>query len=712
MPVPPEKTKEEKTPKFTVVQSSAKSENKAIEEFGFDPGRFSKAGNSICVFCGMVADSDYVKQEAQSKRMSQQLMAVVCTRSGEKGKIYLSANDVPSYIIPDNASIQERIQKLCEETGLTIPDEPMDTRDPTTVAGRGFGITKWYELFTPRQLLTLMTFTKWVRQTQKELIQKKYDPGRAKSIGTSIGLWIDSIADYGTAFGRWKSSTQQLIQCFDRQAIEMVWDFPEANPFGGASGDICTLLTKMDTVIARISSEKFVGGVNTTRGSATQLPYSNGFFDAVITDPPYYNNVSYAALSDLFYVWLKRRMGHMYPDHFASDLTPKRSEAIADFIRHGGQDNAKKFYEETMFKAFQEMYRVLKPMGILTMVYAHKTVAGWSTLVNSLRKSGFVVTEAWPLETEMGSRLLAMETSALASSIFIVARKRSGGSTGVSPVGTKGVSSVGTEASQPVNVTGKMPVPPVVGNYADVKVELEEIVRERVKTLWEGGITGADLIIACVGAGLKAYTQYERVELPNGEEVSSERFLREVEGVVQETILEYLFGSKAKVSSIDLPTRFYILWRYAYGRSEIDAGEAIVFSYPLGVELDGPQGLSTGRFALLHKKGKKYRLKDYTERGQEERLGLEARFGTTDKPLIDVLHRLLWLIENRTLMIQDFLDHAMPNTEELRLVAQALSGSSLQGGGLKLTTDAEQSALQKLLSNWRSVVEDNLFRKR
>lgn len=288
--------------------------------------------------------------------------------------------------------------------------------------------------------------------------------------------------------------------------------------------------------------------------------------------------------------------------------------------------------------------------------------------------------EAWPLETEMGARLLAMKSATLASSIFLIARKRET---------RKGI-----------------------GDYQEVRGDLEAIVGERVQTLWSEGITGADLIIACVGAGLKAFTQYERVELPNGEEVSPERFITEVEGVVQETILEYLFGSKSKISAVDTPTRFYILWRYAYGRGEIEAGEAIVFSYPLGVELDGSQGLSTGKIALLEKRGKKYTLKDFTERGKEEHLGIEPRFGTTKKPLIDILHRLLWLMENRTLEIRDFLDQAMPNTEELRLIAQALAGSSLQGGGLKLTTEVEQGSLQKLLSNWRSVVEDNLFRKR
>jgi len=416
------------------------------------------------------------------------------------------------------------------------------------------------------------------------------------------------------------------------------------------------------------------------RGSAAELPYSNSFFDAVIIDPPYYDNISYAVLSDFFYVWLKRSVGYLYPDHFASQLTPKRNEIIADSHRHTGKEKSKRFYEEMMLKALKETKRVLKPNGILAMVYAHKTVAGWSTLINALKVAEYMVTESWPLQTERPGRLLEIESAALASSIFLVARSRANGKR--------------------------------IGNYLTVSTELKEIVRERVQTLWGEGITGADLIIACVGGGLKAFTQYERVELPNGEEVSSERFLTEVEGVVQETILEFLFGSKSKVSTLDASTRFYILWRYAYGRGEIDAGEAIVFSYPLGVELDGSQGLSTGKLALLEKKGKKYRLKDYSERGKEEHLGIESRFGPTEKPLVDVLHRLLWLMENRTLEIRDFLDKSMPNTEELRLVAHALAGSSLQGGGLKLTTEVEQSALQKLLSNWRSVVEDNLFRKR
>jgi putative DNA methylase len=198
----------------------------------------------------------------------------------------------------------------------------------------------------------------------------------------------------------------------------------------------------------------------------------------------------------------------------------------------------------------------------MTVVYAHKTTLGWSTLVDALREAGFTVTEAWPLDTEMKSRR-AWNSAALASSIFLVARKREGAAT---------------------------------GSYEDeVRPELDQIVRERVDTLWRMGITGADLVIAAVGAGLRAFTRFARVEYANGEEVPAEKFLAEVEGVVLETLLEKIFRvAGAGVSAVDGPTRFYVLWRYTYGTAEMDAGEAIVFTYGQNVELDGPNGLSAG----------------------------------------------------------------------------------------------------------------------
>jgi putative DNA methylase len=663
-----------KISKFTVVSSYAKTETEAIEKFGFDPGKLSKEGETKCIFCGTTVTNDYVKQEGQAKRMDKQLMAIVCTKEGEPGKIYLSADEVPEDLIPDEKEIWERIEKLCEETGLTIPEEDMDTNDPTTVAGRGFGISKWYELFTPRQLLALLTFTKWVRKSEEDMGKRVFEEEFIKAICCKLGLTLDRFADYSTSLCVWATDGEFIAHTFGRQAIPMVWDFAEVNPFGYASGNVQGALDWVLGVIKElVNSGK---PANVLRTSATELPYPDNFFDAIITDPPYYDNISYAVLSDFFYVWLKRSIGHLYPEHFSGELTPKKKEIVADAKRHGSKEKAKKFYEEMMEKSLQEAWRVLKPNSPIVIVYAHKTTAGWSTLIEALRKTGFIIQEAWPIHTERPGRLLGIGTSTLASSIFLCARKREKGK---------------------------------VGSYEDdVYPQLEEVVKERVNTLFSEGITGADLVISCVGAGLKAFTQFERVEYANGEEVTSEEFLQIVEGLVLETILEKLFGVPRKgVSQVDPTTRFYVLWRYTYGRMEVDSGEAIVFAYPLGVELDGPLGLSSGRNPLLEKKKNKYRLRDYSERGEDEKLGLDG------KSTIDVLHRLLWLLDNKAYKIPEYLDQVIPNYDLLKLTAQALAGTSLAGSReLISTTQDEKTLCERLLANWGNLIEENRLFKR
>jgi len=324
------------------------------------------------------------------------------------------------------------------------------------------------------------------------------------------------------------------------------------------------------------------------------------------------------------------------------------------------------------------------------VVYAHKTTLGWATLVDAFRRAGFIVTEAWPLDTENISRLRAMESAALASSIFLVGRKR------------------GSHTN--------------VGNYEDsVQPELQQIVRERVEVLWQtdpkdpsSGITGADLVIACVGAGLRAFTKYEKVEYANGEEVPAETFLAEVEAVVLDAMLAKLSGAAGgNIIAVDNASRFYVLWRFVYKTAQLDAGEAIVFSNGTHIELDGPQGLSTGKDALVEKKKAKYRARDFTERGEHTRLGMPNEDGQP-APLIDALHRILWLMENSPRKLNEFLDEARPDRERLRVLAQALAGAALSGKSeadaakLVSTTTAEQSALAKLLANWRSLIEEGI----
>lgn len=204
------------------------------------------------------------------------------------------------------------------------------------------------------------------------------------------------------------------------------------------------------------------------------------------------------------------------------------------------------------------------------------------------------------------------------------------------------------------------------------------------------------------------------MEYANGEEMPAEKFLSEVEGVVLETLLEKIFGfAGGSVAAVDGPSRFYVLWRYTYKAAEMDAGEAIVFTYGQNVELDGQKGLSTGSQALLEKKKGKYRLLDFTERGDDEKLG-GPRDDGTPAPLIDALHRILWLVENQPRKLNRFLDEARPDRERLRLVAQALAGTTLEGKkgvGAELavtTTPSEQAALKKLVANWRTIVDQRL----
>ena len=530
-------------------------------------------------------------------------------------------------------------------------------------------------------MFSLLNFSAAVRASHAEIMAST-NVGYAEPITACLGLVVSRLSNFTSSLCTWfYDGGRGVKHVFARQALPMVWDFAEANPLYDLASSWRTCATTVSDELDALTGIA-IQSPDVRRGTATANPFGSNTVDCVITDPPYYDNVSYANLSDFFYVWLKRTIGHLYPEHFTSAETPKKQEAVAETSRHGGDKKlGVAAYEAMMTQSLAEAQRVLKPGGTLAVVYAHKTTLGWSTLVDSFRRSGFVVTEAWPLDTENVGRLLAQGSAALASSIFLIGRKR------------------GVEVG--------------IGNYEDdVQPELQQIVHERVDTLWEMGIAGADLVIACVGAGLRAFTKYEKVEYANGEEVPAEKFLAEVEGAVLDAMMGKLFGqSHAAVSAIDPASRFYVLWRFVYKATEIDAGEAIVFTYAQHVELDGPLGLSTGKDALVEKKKAKYRARDFTERGDNDMLGLPSDTGQP-APLIDSLHRLLWLMENSPRKLGEFLIEAGPDRERLRVLAQALAGAALSGkteedaDKLIGTTPAEKAALGKLLANWRSLVEN------
>jgi putative DNA methylase len=542
-----------------------------------------------------------------------------------------------------------------------------------------YGFERFRDLFTSRQLLVLLTLVKHIRKTHKEMVTSGMPADRAKAVATYLAMAFGRLANSFTKFCRWQNRDQITIAAMgDRQALKMVYDYSEINPFAETAGCLPFALDNEAYCIRQLAGTGREATV--TRGNAEELPYEDEFFDAVITDPPYYSSIYYADLSAFFYVWHQRIVGDLYPEQFAFPNPPKRREAVAQPSEHDGSlQDAEKHYQDIMEKAFREGRRVLKPGAPLICVYAHKTTEGWATLIRALVQAKMTVTEAWPVQTEAKGRTNALQAAALSDSIFFVARRR----------------------ESTVN-----------GEYETVvRPELERIARERVATLWANGngIGGADLLMAAVGACLRPYTQFARVEYANGDEFPAEKYLHEVEGVVLDTMLEEIFGlSSASVSSVDPVTRFYVLWRFTYRESALDAGEAIVFSYPQGIELDGPSGLSGSKPKLAEKKSAKYRLRDFAERGDNEDLGISEN-GEKPAPLVDILHRTLWLMEREPRKLAGYLRATNVNREQLRLVAQALSGPTLKGSGLEgVSPTAELAALIKLTSNWRSVIDDNI----
>src|SRR6266496_832522 len=667
---------ETKKVRFERVQSPK------LNGFGFDPEAGSKRGNTACLHCGATVNSEYVKQEGRIGHMGQQIMGLVLTKEEGAGKIY-SSNDMLNTLILDQTLLEETIQSICSETGLTLPDELINNLETRWFAPPDYGLPRFTDIFSRRQLLALLTFTSEVHHAHNTMLEEGKEPEKAAAITTYLGLMVDRLADRNSTVCRWDNSRETITNTYARQAIPMVWDFAEVNPFGGASGDISGalkwMLEAMQSLV--ISGQPAL----VFRTSASQLPLEDGTLDAVITDPPYYDNVSYADLSDFFYVWLKRSIGFLYPEHFSTPLTPKKQEAIMATYRHNkSKEMARLSYETMMAQAFSEAHRVLKQGAPLVCVYAHKTTLGWSTLIEALRHARFVITEAWPLDTEMKERSVARGTAALASSIFLVARRRENEET---------------------------------GDYvSQVRPQLASIIGERLDTLIGAGVTGADLIIATLGAGLRAYTQFARVEMPNGDEMDATTYLGEVEREVAQHVLQRLLGSTEEggareeagmhVAAIDTVTRFYVTGRFFYGEIAAPFDDVNLLARGMGVELDGPRGLTQGKKGLAKKEKDTVQLRDYRARGDDENLGALSESGNP-APLIDVLQRLLWLQDEQPNEVQDFLMKTHPHIEQLRMVAQALAGHALapvgKDGSTKQERTEEQKAVDRLLAGWRGL---------
>jgi putative DNA methylase len=568
------------------------------EPIPFDPERGTVArANVECPLCGSVIDDQTTRRLFQEGKAGQRMVAVVLHHPQQRGKRYRLATerDMEAHRVAEQ-ELWRVCARLREEWGMEpVPDEPLPPLETLGFRVQRYGLTRWGDLFNARQQLALVTFADLVRRAHAQMLAQGADPEFAKAVATYLALGVSRLADRNSVLCRLISQTEAVGFTFSRQALPMLWDYLEMHPVLHPSGWIAVA----EDLLANI--EHFTNGLgewigqNTKQqavhGSATDLPWGDDFFDAVITDPPYYDSVPYADLSDFFYVWLKRTVGHLHPDLFATPLTPKSQEMVADASKVGGDmQKARERFESMLLQSFREIHRVLKPDGIAVIVFAHKTTEAWETVLGALTEAGLRTTMAWPIHTEMQARLRAQESAALASSIYMVCRKRQGAATGY---------------------------------WSEVRRETRELVERRLQQFWDAGVRGADMFISAIGAGMEVFTRYARVETVSGDPVSMGEFLQEVRQVVAKFALRRVLHEQAVASELDALTRFYLLYRWAYGRAEVPFDEARKLATSVGLELTQVWGAGE----VVQQEKERVRVRAHYERAWGMRTGAKGGRG-------------------------------------------------------------------------------------
>lgn len=602
----------------------------------FDPKKGTVARAIVtCPVCGYTIDDETTRRLFREGKGGERLVAVVTHKKGE-GKNYRLATERDFEIFKKAEKyFEEKRQKLREEWGFDpVPDEGMNKKDPTTLAGRGYGIESWGELFNSRQKLALITLVEQVRKIYEEMRKEGQEEEYAKAVASYLALAVSKGANYCSALCRWHVSRELLAPTLIMQAFPMVWDYGESSPLPVIGGvTFKSMLNDIIEVLGYLFQIPLIFA-NTppqvNQGSATELPYPDEYFDAVFTDPPYYDNIQYSELSDFFYVWLKRMLWDIHPELFATPLTPKSKEIIANPARHSGAEKAKKFFEENLKDAFKEIKRVLKPNGIALIIYAHKSTSGWESLVQALLDCGLLPVITLPINTEQAERLIAQGTASLASSLFIACRKRE----------KKGI-----------------------GWLREVKEELANYLPQRLRELWKEGIRGADFLIAGIGIGIEVFGKYEKVMDAEGNLITADKLLDLVRAMVADFALREVLqdGIANRLSPL---TRFYLLWRHIYKQASVEFDDAKKLAQAVGIDL-----ASEWNKGFIKKEGKNIRLLTPQERNQDELW--------ESNELIDVLHLvlLLWK-EGRKREIIDVLNlNGYGGDDSLFKVAQSISSS-------------------------------------
>lgn len=552
--------------RFLVRTGDLSKEEEAKARIG---ARAGKAQDFICSLTGAPIPRPYIQAEGKKDRLGSRLMAVVV--DGERGRLFL-----PPSVEIESAALSTSGWPIVDDSRSTFLSGNTPTRAMITGGVcSAYGLRTWGHLFTPRQLVTLTTFSDLVQETRakvqaditanapsKASIANQTE-NYADAIATYLAFALSSLTNRSSTLCSWDSSRDNVRSVFARQALPMTWDFAEANPIGEASGSwsICI------EAVGKCLTQWQTGGA----GSSHQLDATSAIENVkqalVSTDPPYYDNISYAELADFFYVWLRRSLKRVYPSLFATTLTPKSQELIASPYRHAGsKQKSQEFFETGLGKAFVRMHEVHPADYPLTVYYAFKqsetaddtddelkeeastASTGWETMLAGLIRSGFGITGTWPIRTELGNRMVGMGSNALASSIVLVCRPR------------------------PYNAS--------LTTRKEFIAALRRELPEALRNLQRGNIAPVDLAQAAIGPGMAIFTRYAKVLESDGSAMT----VRTALGLINQSLDEVLAEQEGE---FDGDTRWALSWFEQFGMEDGPFGDAETLSKAKNTAITG-----------------------------------------------------------------------------------------------------------------------------
>ena len=503
--------------------------------------KVGRGGHFQCIMSGTPIPVTFIREQGLNGSLGARLMAIVL--DGDRGRIYLSPTDAQAALA----------QSAQPEWG---PDVEIN-HNPRDIRTQLYGLTKYRDLFSSRQLVALTTFSDLVQEVKARLEtdaivaglsndgQSLRSGGKgamayAEAIGVYLGCATGKLSDYNSTICSWISGGQTMRNTFGRQAIPMVWDYAEANVMSDSTGGFMSCIDQVRRVVTELPGVSYGEAIQSD--AQTQVTSNK---KVVSTDPPYYDNIGYADLSDYFYVWMRRSLRTIFPDLFSTLAVPKAEELVATPYRHGSKEQAETFFLSGMTQAMHRIAEQAHPAFPVTIYYAFKqaesdgeygtTNTGWDTFLAAVIDAGFTVSGTWPMRTEMGNRMISAGTNALASSIVLVCRQR--------------------VASAPVATRREF--------VSALKDELPEAMRH----LQAGNIAPVDLAQAAIGPGMAVYTRYSKVLDAEGKPLTVRAALALINQTLDEALAE-------QEGDFDADTRWALTWFDQMGFAEGDYGVA------------------------------------------------------------------------------------------------------------------------------------------